>query len=554
MSATMQVTIIAKSGGPLTKRISLAADGSLTSDGSACVMSRGTAKRFAFAGVEQFATLIEHFGPHQAIALGGLRPDLPDEVSVTTKRKLNSAQESGVIARTSDYLVFQPGEPALALVDYDTKGMPPGVDERIEKLGGLLPALVSVLPGLTSAARVQRGSTSAGLYRTDTGEKLAGSSGLHVFVGVRDGLDVERFLKTLHARCWLAGLGWLMVGVGGQLLERSIVDRVVGTPERLVFEGAPVLDPPLAQDETSRRPAVSEGGPLDTLFACPPLTILEQAMLRELRAKEAARLAPDSAKAKKTFIAQQTQYLVDRTGMAWDAATRVIERQCAGILLPEVVLPFDDEDLVGATVAGVLADPTRFEDATLADPIEGVGYGAGKAKIMRRADGTLWINSFAHGRTVFELRFDYRAAENALNKAQPDEAADLFVRLVLAGDLAEDAIERLRNIASRISGAGKRSLDAKLKRARQESGATTAREERERRFAERRDPRPQIPLPPPDAEWLPQMRALNDVLGASRAPEPPMRNVDTFVAELRSKSIPSLHLLTTRGVNPDDTK
>src|ERR1700722_18963740 len=114
--------------------------------------------------------------PHQAITLGGLRPDLPNEVSVTTKRKLNGAQESEVVARTSDYFVFRPGEPALALVDYDTKGMPPGVAERIKKLGGLLPALASVLPGLASAARVERGSTSAGLYRTDTGAKLAGSS------------------------------------------------------------------------------------------------------------------------------------------------------------------------------------------------------------------------------------------------------------------------------------------------------------------------------------------------------------------------------------------
>ena len=61
MSAPMQVTIIAKSGGPLTKRISLAADGSLTSDGSACVMSRGTAKRFTFSGVEQFADLDRAF-------------------------------------------------------------------------------------------------------------------------------------------------------------------------------------------------------------------------------------------------------------------------------------------------------------------------------------------------------------------------------------------------------------------------------------------------------------------------------------------------------------
>jgi hypothetical protein len=105
MSAPMEVAIIAKGGGPLTKRISLAADGSLKSDGSACVMSRGTAKRFTFAGVGQFATLIEHFAPHQAITLGGLRPDLPHEVSVTTKRKLNGAQESEVVARTSDYFV-----------------------------------------------------------------------------------------------------------------------------------------------------------------------------------------------------------------------------------------------------------------------------------------------------------------------------------------------------------------------------------------------------------------------------------------------------------------
>ena len=55
-------------------------------------------------------------------------------------------------------------------------------------------------------------------------------------------------LKALHARCWLAGFGWMMVGAGGQLLERSIVDRVVGAPERLIFEGPPLVVPPLEQD------------------------------------------------------------------------------------------------------------------------------------------------------------------------------------------------------------------------------------------------------------------------------------------------------------------
>ena len=50
--------------------------------------------------------------------------------------------------------------------------------------------------------------------------------------------------------------------------------------------------------------------------------------------------------------------------------------------------------------------PASFEGETLADPLEGVEYGRCKAKIMRRADGTPWINSFAHGRTVYELKLD----------------------------------------------------------------------------------------------------------------------------------------------------
>lgn len=54
--------------------------------------------------------------------------------------------------------------------------------------------------------------------------------------------------------------------------------------------------------------------------------------------------------------------------------------------------PFDDEDLAGVTGAEVLAD-----SATLADPLEGVEYGACKAKIMRRTDGTPRMDSFAHG-------------------------------------------------------------------------------------------------------------------------------------------------------------
>jgi hypothetical protein len=547
----VQLTVFAKNNGPLTKRISLSVDGSLKSDGSACVLSRGRARHVELSSAQELADLIGRLGSSEAITLGALRKDLPDEVEVATKHRVNGASRPDLIVRSQDYLSFRPGARAFTLIDYDTKGMPPEVAARIAELGGFWPALVSVLPALAGVGRVVRLSTSAGLFRTDTGEAIAGSDGVHAYVIVEDGADGERFLKALHARCWLAGLGWMMVGAGGQLLERSIVDRVVGSPERLVFEGAPVLDPPIAQDKASRRPVAIEGEALDTVTACPPLTIVEQSRLNELHDTEAHRLAPDVAKSRESFIDRQSHRLVERTGMDMGCARRTIEGQCEGVLLPDVVLPFDDDELAGKTVTDVLADPARFEGATLADPLEGVDYGRCKARIMRRADGTVWINSFAHGRTVYALKSDYSTAKAELENASKDEAAETFVRLVLSGDLEEDEIEELRNLASGLTGITKTALGRRLKNARQAANARRAQQERERRMAERQDPRPQLPVPPSDAEWLPTMQTVNDVLGSNGAAEPPMRNANNSVALVRGRRVPSLHFLTNEEANDD---
>jgi hypothetical protein len=88
-AATLEVTLLRKADGPLTKRISLAPDGSLRSDGSACVMVRGIARRFAFSRAQELAELITHFGADEALTLGSLCPGLPEQVEVVTARRLN---------------------------------------------------------------------------------------------------------------------------------------------------------------------------------------------------------------------------------------------------------------------------------------------------------------------------------------------------------------------------------------------------------------------------------------------------------------------------------
>jgi hypothetical protein len=551
----IEITRLEKIGGPLTKRISLGEDGRLISDGSACTMSSGRAERVQVRTLGEVANLIGVLSPQEAIALGRLRTDLPPLVSVTTQdslARLNGTAAPDLIARNATFISYAAGQPALALIDIDTKGMPDDVKARIKEAGGFWAALCQVVPPLAMAGRIVRRSTSTGISRTDTGETLPGSNGLHVYLSVTDGADIERFLRTLHDRCWLHGFGWHMVGAGGQLLDRSLADRMVYAAERLVFEGAPVLEEPLVQDIEARRAVVHEGEALDTKDACQTLRIVEAADLKALKAKSAHALAPARAAARETFIADHAETLAARAKITSQQARQIIERQCEGVLLPDLVLPWDDEGFAGCTVADVLADPGRFVGATLADPLEGPAYGRTKAKIMRRADGTPWINSFAHGRTAYELRFDARAAAAAVAGASSDQVADTFVKVAANGDLDADEKEALRNNVAELTGIGKRALDAKLRSAQKAQADRDRQEARDRQTAERRDNRPQVPAPAPDAPWLPMMEALNDVLSASTLPEPPMRDIDGTVTQVRVRRIPNMHALTPQGSNEGD--
>jgi hypothetical protein len=312
--------------------------------------------------------------------------------------------------------------------------------------------LIEVLPALRDAAFVMRRSTSAGLMRSDTGEELPGSNGQHGYVPVPDGTDIERFLKTLHERCWLAGFGWMMVGAAGQLLERSIVDRMVGAPERLVFEGPPILKRPLAQDKASRQPIARDGNVFDTIAGCPPLTVVEQQKLDKLKAEASYSLAAEQARARELWVVNQAERLMKRTGLSKDEATRVIECQSRGILLPDVELVFTDPGLAGATVADVLDNPAKFEGRSLADPLEGIDYGSSTAKVMRRSDGTPWINSFAHGRTTYQLKYDLRSARAQIEQA--GNPADALEKLMFTANLDEVETKQLLDETAKRAAVG----------------------------------------------------------------------------------------------------
>jgi hypothetical protein len=548
-----EIIVFTKPDGPLTKRISLL-NGSVFSDGSACIMSRGTARRVHINNVAHLGTQISSLNSKQAIALGTLPADLPDEVEITTKAKLlNGVARPNVIARTADTIIYCKEKPAFALIDTDSKGMPAVVKGKIKELGGYWPALLSVLPELRNVARVTRPSTSSGLSRSDTGAPLPGSDNLHIYIAVKDGTDIDRFLRAFHVRCWLAGLGWMTVSKSGALLERSLVDRMVGGAERLVFEGAPILVKPIQQDQHRRRPRSIEGSVLDTVMVCPPLTIREKAKLDKLKAKDAQGLEPEVAKVRAAYVEDKARELVARKqGMTMPAARRIIERQCDhGVLLPDLALPFDEKEFAGCTVGDVLADPDRFVGATLADPNEGIEYGSCKAKILRRPDGTLVIRSFAHGGTDYHLKLDAAAVRAAIEQANDDATAKIFVESAVTAVLDAHELEELRDLASKRSRVSKRTIDKMLKEAKQECADKQARQKRKRRAAARNDPRPQIPCPHESSPYLEQMKVLNDVLGSAQSSRPPSRDIDNDIMRVKKIRIPNTHAFTETSANAE---
>jgi hypothetical protein len=516
------------------------------------VTAQGRAQRVEFAGVTQLADIIGRVRSDQAIALGVLKPGLPTEVRIVTKNTFAGNIRSDVIARTGDAITYRNDYPAFALLDFDTKGMPPHVATELQRLGGFWKALISVLPAFGDVAHLVRRSTSSGLSRSDTGDALPGSDGLHVYVEVQNGADIERFLRALHARCWLAGMGWMMLGAAGQFLERSIVDRMVGSPERLVFEGAPILMPPVRQDQDDRRPVAFDGGQLDTIDTCPNLSIVEKAKFDSLRVKESQRLTHEAVSVRAAYVEQKAKDITARTGILQPAAKRIIERQLGGLLLPDIVLSFDDEEFAGCTVADILVDPDRFEGATLADPNEGSNYGCCVAKILRRPDGTPWIHSFAHGRTVYDLNYDAAAVQSAIEKADKAEVVRTFIDLAVVADLSEQELEELRDLVAKLSGTGKLAIKTMLKAAQKKHVAERAEHARKRRASERSDPRPLILRPTIDAPWLPQMQILNEVLGSSPARIPPARNIDDDIARARQLRVPHTHAFTNANADTED--
>ena len=537
MSAlTIELSELRKLRGVISKKITIE-NGRPKSDGSGCQLTVGKARRNLMNGSHPavaFADYLDGMDSKTALTLGRMCPAVATECRVASKRRMPdyNDDDTPTITRSLDNFSFAPG-PGWALIDHDTKGMPPAVAAKLVELGGPDGALRHLIAGYYDAAHVSRASTSSGLFHTETGEQFLGSGGRHDYVLLAEQRDTPRFLQASHKRAWLKGLGWLLIGTAGQLLERSIVDVSVGSPERLVFEGAPVVVAPLAQDQSKRRARPSQAAvPLDSRKAVPDLTQTEEAEYRRLIIAERARLRPEAK-------AEQQRWVVREGAKLGPGGEQIVKTALAKRTLSGAwALHFDDEDLGTATVDDVMANLAQYDGETLADPIDGPGYGTGKAKVFVNNDGAVVINSFAHGGRPFRLLHSAASARAALERAGSN-ASKMYVQVLLAAELSATEEDQLITLVHNLTSIGKRPLKADLTRAKGQA----ARQRAEDR-ADATDRRVPMRAPLPDEERYPVVTAIEALL-AAETPPVIFQNALGGVVQITERRSGLLHMLTS---------
>jgi hypothetical protein len=415
---TALLSLFANDGGkPLTK-VYQRVHGSLTQNQSPLL--KGTVSTLAVETAADLAALCATCGSHQALGLG-----VCDGNDVPVVAEALLPQNPTAITRSLQNFYFM-RQPTWALIDTDGKDLGGGARDALKQAGSVWAALELIEPQLQHVAHVRRLSASSSL--TDWSGKRLLSGGAHTYLLIDDGTRMRDVLLRLHRRCWAAGLGWVRISASGQMLERSLVDVSVASPERIVNEGSPIAldDFPgnrasLKIDMSLRMPRATEGEAL----RCGDLQPIDDAVHTALvEAERERRRDAALTQALKHFSSLN----LTRDEVEALAISIAYGHRCYALPLA-FTLCF--KRLGWVSVEDVLDNPTLYvspsknSGPTLLDPLEPSGRDFCARLYRGQTDGSLFIRSWMHGETYYMLAPHVRDARLATAEGADLEYEDL---------------------------------------------------------------------------------------------------------------------------------
>jgi len=385
-------TAITDKEGEITKIISLDPEtGKIHKEGKASIWNGFSEhKRMLLPELPDYLVSLP---PDKAITLGQSEYQSAD---IVTNGNENPPEK---IARTKEFFHFSP-QNQLLFFDYDSRGAEQDISPN-EFIG----IISEVIPGFKQAARAITYSTSSFIFDSN-GNKVNDGDGFHIYFMVKDGLDIERFKTVLAQRLWINGYGYILNSSDGRQLERTIFDTFVFSPERLIFEAAPICKDGLEQRKPL--PKYVDGDVLDTTAL---LNLTEDGKRLYAQAvhdaKEENRPIADEITSK--YVTREVEKFVTK-GVPEFQAQKIVESRKRCSLLDNEEITFDDGTVV--TVKELCEQGKEYDGRPCYDPIE-PDRGKSKACFYWNEGKNPVINSFLHGGQTFKFnRYDYAGSRN----------------------------------------------------------------------------------------------------------------------------------------------
>ena len=379
---------------------------------SSAHMSSGSFRVVEVATPEDLNKQFNNLNHNQAVSIG-----LPFDKMTNTpllKGKVSSKNnhKPGTINRTKEHMQFS----NCFLIDIDDS------DLTIDQI---LPTLCSIDPNLMQAAILIRPSSSYGI-RKEGDQSSPKQGSYHIWVGgVCDPTDIDRYGKAFSERCWLHGLGKIVVSKSGSFLERQLVDASVFSPERLVFEAKPILGEGITQDESKH--ILSPGFGVFNTTLLRDLTPEERTRKQALVTKAKRDKQPDADKLKKVYITNCVKKAVQQGSRPEVAQRHINASLVTHELYSSQSVKFDDHGIV--TVADILQNPAKFDECTLADPLNWHYDDQCNVAKFYANDGIPCINSFKHGGYTLSLKAEPEKPQT------PEMIGKLITNAIEQGDL-----------------------------------------------------------------------------------------------------------------------
>ncbi|HIG19426.1 MAG TPA: AAA family ATPase [Candidatus Poseidoniales archaeon] len=328
--------------------------------------------------------LFEHFGyltKKEALIHGTIKDH--EQVGICTKNQ----PIDGCMTRTKDNFSYP--DNALMLLDHD----PSDRGYKISSADNFIDTLELIDPQLKSCAYFYKSSASSGIRLN--GKLLNDNTGIHVYLVIPGG-QLKSYAEILFKRCILNDLGHIFISKNGRKYIRTIFDAAVHGPERIDYIAPAIINKPLEIDEpvSSSRPGNSIDGSLLSR-----LTPEEEVSYQDKHKKLLSDAEDDAFDVLYKYVKDQSK----TTGIAAERLMRFHAMGDQGVI--DFGHPLTKDDGTQFSFADVVADPGEYKNLSMPDPFDPAD-GPSKAQLYVNDNGTIVINSFAHGSTVYKLHQD----------------------------------------------------------------------------------------------------------------------------------------------------